>query len=229
MARIARIVVPNIPHHVIQRGNRNQRVFFSELDKELYLKILHFNCNKYKLKIWCYCLMDNHVHLIAVPEKKESLAQAIADTHRKYTLMINITNHWKGYLWQGRFSSFPMDEAYLYCCVRYVERNPVRAGIVSQAEEYRWSSARAHVYSLEDPILSPFSLLSQISDWKAFLQGEEKEEDLKQLRKNQSTGRPLGDESFVERLEWFTGRVLKKKPSGRPKGYKTGDKRGTQY
>ncbi|MBC7361950.1 MAG: transposase [Candidatus Aminicenantes bacterium] len=157
------------------------------------------------------------MHLIAVPEKTDSLTRAIAETHRKYTLMINISNNWKGYLWQGRFSSFPMDEAYLYCCVKYVERNPVRAGLVKLAEEYKWSSARAHVFGFTDPILSPMPLLSQIKDWSAFLRGEEKDEDLKQIRKNQSTGRPLGDENFVELLERLTGRPLKKKRPGRRK------------
>lgn len=161
--------------------------------------------------------MDNHIHLIAVPERVDSLARAIAETHRKYTYMINIRHNWKGFLFQGRFSSFPMDEAYLYCCARYVERNPVRAGLVNLAEEYAWSSARAHVFGFFDPVLSPMPLITQIQDWSAFLRGQEKEEDLEQLRKNQSTGRPLGDEVFTERLEKLTGRILKMRRPGRPK------------
>lgn len=218
MSRIARIVVPGIPHHITQRGNRNQNVFFSDKDKSLYLGILRFNATKHKMQIWCYCLMDNHIHLIAVPERENSLARAIAETHRKYTYMINIRNNWKGFLFQGRYSSFPMDEAYLYCCARYVERNPVRAGLVKLAEDYPWSSARAHVFGIYDPLLSPMPLISQIKDWSAFLRDEEKEEDLEKLRMNQSTGRPLGDEAFIEYLEKLTGRILKKRRSGRPKG-----------
>ncbi|MBC7349968.1 MAG: transposase [Candidatus Aminicenantes bacterium] len=217
MTRIARIVVPGIPHHIIQRGNRNQKVFFSDKDKSLYLDILRFNATKHKMQVWCYCLMYNHIHLIAVPERVDSLARAIAETHRKYTYMINIRHNWKGFLFQGRFSSFPMDEAYLYCCARYVERNPVRAGLVNLAEEYAWSSARAHVFGFFDPVLSPMPLITQIQDWSAFLRGQEKEEDLEQLRKNQSTGRPLGDEVFTERLEKLTGRILKMRRPGRPK------------
>ncbi len=217
MGRIARIVVPGIPHHIIQRGNRNQKVFFTDKDRSLYLDILRFNAFKFKLKIWCYCLMDNHIHLIAVPERPDSLARAMAETHRKYTYMINIRNNWKGFLFQGRYSSFPMDEAYLYCCVRYVERNPVRAGLVKLAEEYCWSSARAHVFGFNDPLLSPMPLRSQIKDWSIFLRGEEKEEDLEQLRKNQLTGRPLGNEDFIEYLERLTGRIIRKKRPGRPK------------
>lgn len=217
MGRIARIVVPGIPHHIIQRGNRNQKVFFTDKDRSLYLDILRFNAFKFNLKIWCYCLMDNHIHLIAVPERPDSLARAMAETHRKYTYMINIRNNWKGFLFQGRYGSFPMDEAYLYCCVRYVERNPVRAGLVKLAEEYSWSSARAHVFGFNDPLLSPMPLRSQIKDWSIFLRGEEKEEDLEQLRKNQLTGRPLGNEDFIEYLERLTGRIIRKRRSGRPK------------
>lgn len=141
----------------------------------------------------------------------------MAETHRKYTYMINIRNNWKGFLFQGRYGSFPMDEAYLYCCVRYVERNPVRAGLVKLAEQYRWSSARAHVFGFNDPLLSPMPLRSQIKDWSIFLRGEEKEEDLEQLRKNQLTGRPLGNEDFIEYLERLTGRIIRKRRSGRPK------------
>ncbi|MGB9906039.1 MAG: transposase [Candidatus Saccharicenans sp.] len=218
MPRIARIVVTGIPHHVIQRGNRNLPVFFSDQDKELYKKILGYYCFKEKVKIWCYCLMDNHVHLIAVPEKADRLARSIGETNRKYTWMINARNNWKGYLWQGRFLSYPMDDYYLFCCLRYIERNPVRAGLVRRAEEYAWSSARAHVFNSSDPILSPLPLpfASQIKDWRAFLRGEDKEEDLEQLRKNQISGRPLGSEDFIERLEKLTGRRIRKKQPGRP-------------
>ncbi len=221
MARLPRIVVPDIPHHIIQRGNRNQTVFFSDDDKILYLNILAFNCALRQVKIWCYCLMDNHIHLIAVPQEAKNLARAIGETHRKYTYMINIRYNWKGYLFQGRFSSFPMDETYLYSCTRYVERNPVRAGLVKIAEEYPWSSARAHVYGLKNPLLSPIPLLNQIKDWSAFLRGEDKNDDLEQLRKNQSTGRPLGGEEFIDMLEKITGIPIRKRRPGRPS--KTGD------
>ncbi len=223
MPRISRIVVPDIPHHIIQRGNRNQRVFFSDEDKELYLKILGFNCARHEIKIWCYCLMDNHIHLIAVPRKAESLARAIGETHRKYALMINIRHDWKGFLFQGRFSSFPMDESYLYCCIRYVERNPVRAGLVRLAEEYTWSSAGSHVNGLKNPLLSPIPLASQIKDWHSFLKGEEKDEDIEQIRKNQSTGRPLGSPEFIDLLEKITGIPIRKRRPGRPKTKQTRD------
>ncbi|MCP2619699.1 transposase [Candidatus Aminicenantes bacterium AC-334-K16] len=217
MGRIARVVIPNYPHHVIQRGNRRQVVFFHDDDKKLYLQILNYHCRQERVKIWCYCLMDNHVHLIAVPSKSESLAKAIGETHKKYTSMINIRHNWRGHLWQGRFLSYPMDERYLYLAVRYIERNPVRAGIVRKAEDYLWSSAKAHVFKVEDKILSEFYLTSLVKDWSAYLQGEDKEDDLRVFRSHEKTGRPLGSEKFLEKLEMITGRKLKKGRPGRPK------------
>lgn len=217
MGRIARVVIPGYPHHVIQRGNRRQIVFFSEDDRRLYLNILNQLCRKEGVEIWCYCLMDNHVHLIAVPRKKESLAKAIGETHKKYTWMINIRENWKGHLWQGRFLSYPMDEGYLYLALRYIERNPVRARIVKKAEDYPWSSARSHVFRLSDKILTEFDLHSDIKDWSAFLQGEDNESDLDTFRKHERTGRPLGDKDFIAKIEEITGRTLGKKKVGRPK------------
>ncbi len=217
MGRIARVVIAGYPHHVVQRGNRRQVVFFSEDDKRLYLKILNHYCRKEAVAVWCYCLMDNHVHLIAAPRKSESLAKAIGETHKKYTWMINIRENWKGHLWQDRFLSYPMDERHLYMAVRYIERNPVRAGIVKRAEDYPWSSAKSHVFGVPDKVLTEFYLNWEIKDWSAYLQEEEKEEDLDIFRKHERTGRPLGDEDFITRIEEITGRILRKKKAGRPK------------
>ncbi|MDD8020915.1 MAG: transposase [Acidobacteriota bacterium] len=217
MPRIARIVVPDVPHHVIQRGNRNQRVFFNDEDKRLYLKILGFYCHEEKVKIWCYCLMDNHVHLIAVPGNGENLRRAIGETHKKYTWMINAKNNWKGYLWQGRFLSYPMDEAYLFNCIRYIERNPVRAGLVAKAEDYRWSSARAHVFGQNDGILSAIPLARDIKDWAGFLRGQESEEELMRFREYARSGKPLGSSEFIKSLEWTLGIKIKINPPGRPR------------
>ena len=208
MARIARVVVPGVPHHVVQRGVRKMNVFFGHKDKVLYLNILRYQALRFGLQIWSYCLMDNHVHLVVVPETKESLAQAIGQTHRYYTCHINLREGWKGYLWQGRFYSYPLDEAYLYAAVRYVERNPVTAGIVKSAEDYSWSSAPAHTRNLYDPVLSDFFLTSQISNWSKFLKGESPVN--KKIERHLQTGRPLGDEDFVSRLEMSLGRILRK-------------------
>lgn len=201
MPRLARIVYPNTPHHVIQRGNRNQKVFFEEGDKKLYLEILAYNCRKENVQIWCYCLMDNHVHLVAVPEYSISLRIAIGETHKRYTFMINTRNKWKGYLWQGRFISYPMDETYLYRCMRYIERNPVRAGLVVRPEDYPWSSARAHVFDIDDFVLSPIPLFYRVEDWRGYLSELDCEHDLRAFRESSKSGKPLGSESFLKKLE----------------------------
>ena len=217
MARMARIVIPNIPHHITQRGNRSQKVFFSKNDKLSYLSLLHKHAQETGLIFWAYCLMDNHIHLIAVPEREDSLAKGIGDTHKYYTRMINFRENWRGYLWQGRFSSFPLDEKYLYAAVRYVERNPVRAGIVKRAEDYEFSSARAHVYKTEDLLLSGNFVTEEIKDWKKFLEGDDKEQDIRLFKKHARIGRPLGHEGFIEKLEKITGRILKPRKPGRKK------------
>lgn len=217
MPRIARVVIPQCPHHIIQRGNRRQKVFFCDSDKKLYLNLLYHNCRKQGINIWAYSLMDNHVHLIAVPERSDSLAKGIGETHRKYTTVINTRHNWRGYLWQGRFGSYPMDEQYLYSAVRYVERNPVRARLVERAESYFWSSARAHVFKTHNELLSDFCLLHEIKDWAAYLTETVNEEDLRSFQEHERTWRPLGSVDFIRKLEEITGRVLIWRKQGRPR------------
>jgi REP-associated tyrosine transposase len=209
MPRIARVVVPEVPHHIIQRGNRCQRSFFSDEDRVLYLRLLKRQGEKAGLIFLAYCLMDNHVHLIVVPKTQKSLWKGLGEVHRKYTTIINIREDWRGYLWQGRFSSFPLGETHLYRAVRYVERNPVRAGIVSRAEEYSWSSARAHAWNQPDPLLSSVRPFLRINDWASYLRDPDEEPFLDQFRNCSRTGRPLGEESFLAKLEELTGRRLR--------------------
>lgn len=143
MARLARLVLPGFPHHVTQRGNRRQETFFGDDDYQNYMKMVGESCKKTGTSVWAYCLMPNHVHLVLVPDDEEGLRRSLAEAHRQYTRMINFREKWRGYLWQGRFHSFAMDEDYLYRCVRYVELNPVRAGLVTSASDWMWSSANA--------------------------------------------------------------------------------------
>ncbi len=214
MARIARIVIPNYPHHIIQRGNRSQNVFFSDQDKKSYIDLLCKYTIESGVIFWAYCLMDNHVHLIAVPKNEDSLARGIGRAHRHYTRMINFREGWKGYLWQGRFISCPLDEQCLYAAVRYVERNPVRAGLVKRAEDYPWSSAKAHVLKEKDILLSDNFMLSEIEDWSSYLAEDDRDIDRNLFREHARTGRPLGDEKFIIKLEEITGRALKKGKPG---------------
>lgn len=214
MAKFARIVIPGCPHHIIKRGNRRQIVFFSDNDKKTYYEILKRETARAGIAIWTYCLMDNHVHLIAVPEKENSLAKGIGRAARDYSLFINIRNDWKGHLWQHRFDSYPLGEMHVYSAVRYIEQNPVLAGIVDRAEDYYWSSARAHVFREKDEFISDFYLMSEIQDWASYLRDETSESDKKLFLSHARTGRPLGDDKFIDRLEKMTGRSIKKKKPG---------------
>jgi putative transposase len=217
MARFARVVIPGCPHHLIQRGNRRLRVFFSDEDKAFYLTLLKRQIEKHGISIWAFCLMDNHVHIIAVPGAKDSFARGIGEAHRKYTSVINTREDWKGYLWQGRFITYPLDEGHLFAAVRYVERNPVRAGLATVAESYEWSSARAHVREEAHPLLSSFPMEKAIPNWSTYLGQNDSPEDVKKFVQHEHTGRPLGSEDFVKRLEVLTGRVLAPKQKGRKK------------
>ena len=209
MARLARLVIPGLPHHVTQRGNRRQQTFFNDADYGAYLELMSDWCREKGVQIWGYCLMPNHTHLIAVPSSPDGLRWAIGEAHRRYTRRINFREQWRGYLWQGRFASFVMDEPYLLAAARYVELNPVRAGLVPSAQQWPWSSARAHLAGRDDRLVKVAPLLAMIADWNAFVQSAVPEEELRQIRRHGRTGRPLGDETFVGRLEGLVGRVLK--------------------
>lgn len=214
MPRIARLVVPNFPHHVVQRGNRRQKVFFKDTDYEAYLNLLHDHISRFNINIAAYCLMPNHVHLIAVPSEDGNLAKAIGETHRKYTRIINFREKWRGYLWQGRFSSYVLDERYLLAAARYILLNPVKAAIVEKPCDYRWSSAKHHLNIKADKLITDNLLGSIIDDWGAFLETDIDQNEAKTLRLHERTGRPLGDIAFIEKLEMMLGMSLKKNKPG---------------
>ena len=144
MPRLTRIVHAGVSHHITQRGNRREKAFFTDDDRRAYLDWLKEYAEKYEVDILAYCLMTNHIHLVAVPKTEAGLQRMLKPPPMRYAQRINRTRSWKGHLWQGRFSSSALDEAYLWAVVRYVERNPVRARIVRKAENYPWSSAAAH-------------------------------------------------------------------------------------
>jgi len=219
MARLARVVVPKIPHYITQRGNRRQPVFFRDEDYQEYLVLIAQWCREEGVEIWCYCLMPNHVHLIVVPEEKSVLSRAIGEAHRRYTRHINFREKWRGYLWQGRFASFPMDEPYLLPAARYVERNPVEAGMVGAAWDYRWSSVHAHLSGRSDGVVAVDPLLRRVEDWKGFIAAARAGGGDECFLRHERTGRPLGDEQFVVRLSQLIGRdLMPKKPGRKRKG-----------
>jgi REP-associated tyrosine transposase len=226
MARLARVVAPGIPHHVTQRGNRRQTVFFGDDDYAAYRALLAEGCQAAGVAVWAYCLMPNHVHLILTPSDADGLRAALGETHRRYTRHVNQREGWRGYLWQGRFASSPMDEAHLLACARYVELNPVRAQLARRARDWRWSSARAHLAGKDDALVRVRPLLALAPDWPGFLAAGLSREDHAAIRAGERTGRPLGSPRFVARLEKRLARPLaRRKPGPKPKAKRTGAKR----
>lgn len=214
MARMARVVVPGLPHHVTQRGNRRLPTFFRPADYRLYRALMAEWCGREGVDIWAYCLMPNHVHLIAVPGTASGLARAIGEAHRRYTWDINRREGWRGHLWQDRFTSFPMDETYLLTAARYVELNPVRAELRRRPEAYAWSSAKAHLAGADDDLVNVAPLLELAPDWRGFLADGLDDGPADEMRRHERTGRPLGAESFVKRLEKKLRRPLAKRKPG---------------
>src|SRR5208282_3426805 len=155
-----------------------------------------------------------NTHLIALPTTEDGLRRAIGEAHRRHTRRISFREKWRGYLWQGRFASFVMDEPYLLAAARYVELNPLRAGLVADPCDWHWSSARAHVAGQDDQLVKVAPLLAMIPDWCAFLKSAVPEEELRDIRRHARTGRPLGDDSFLARLERMVGRLLQPQKRG---------------
>ena len=219
MARMARVVVPGVAHHVTQRGNRRQKTFFHDDDYARYKELLAEGCAAAGVEVWAYCLMPNHVHLILVPGDEDGLRAALGEAHRRYTRMINARKGWTGYLWQGRFASVAMDEGHLMRCARYVEQNPVRARLVERARDWRWSSARAHLKGHDDGLVRVKPLLKHVDDWSTYLGERLSAEELEPIRAGERTGRPLGSTSFLKQLEKRLRRTLiKQRPGPKPKG-----------
>lgn len=217
MPRLARLVVPGIPHHVTQRGNRRQQTFFGDEDYALYVDLLREWCAKAGTRIWAWCLMPNHVHLILVPSREDGLRAALGEAHRRYTRHVNFREGWRGHLWQSRFASFPMDENWLIACARYVELNPVRARLVERPEQWCWSSARAHLGLTSDKVTEAAALLDRVADWSALLASGLEESARLQIQARERTGHALGDETFFETLHATVGRDVKPRPRGRPR------------
>jgi putative transposase len=220
MPRIARVIAVGFPHHVTQRGNNRAQVFFEDDDRRFYLWTLaEYRC-KYGVEIWGYCLMDNHVHFVAVPQAEDSLARCFAGTNLVYTQRVNRRQNRSGRLWQNRFFSCPVEkDEYLWPVLRYIDRNPVRARLARQAWQYPWSSAPHHITGQADPLLSePEWLTTELRrrHYRSYLR-EEPEDEAKEIRRMTATGRPLGSAAYRAILESRLGRTLGPKKAGRPR------------
>ena len=209
MARLPRVVIPGVPHHVTQRGNRREPTFFEDGDYALYLDLLAVAAERAQTEVWAYCLMPNHVHIIATPSDPDGLARTFRRLHRDYTGYVNARARTTGHLWQGRFGSVAMDEAHFVSALRYVSLNPVRARLVARAEDWAWSSTRALIAGEDDHVVRTRPALERVGDFAAFL-GEAFDEALgyAALRKAESVGRPVGSKEWLAELEARTGKLL---------------------
>ena len=222
MPRIARVVAVGLPHHITQRGNYRQDVFTNPDDRRQYLAWIREYSIKYGLSILVYCLMQNHVHFIAIPNESDSLARTFNAAHMRYAQYFNKKLKQRGHLWQGRFYSCVLDEFHLMLAARYIERNPVRAGLVKKPWQWPWSSAIIHTNGKES---RPFIELGDLfgimgmscGSWEKYIDSAEEENFLQRIRKHTFTGRPLGTMAFIERLQEKFSRRLYALPIGRPK------------
>ena len=216
MSRFARVVVPEFPHHVTQRGNAKRDVFYTTADRLVYLRLLRRYAEFYSLRVLGYCVMTNHVHLVVIPGFEESLAKAMREVHGRYAQYRNAIEQQSGHVWQNRFYSCPFEPIRLANVLRYVELNPVRAGLTQAAEDYAWSSAVMHLGGPD-----PIGLLD-LEEWKRGWSPAEwadvlgsGPEDSRAIRQATFGGRPLGSELFVAGLEKKLDRKLAKSRPGR--------------
>ena len=220
MARVARVVIADVAHHVTQRGNGRQFILATDAERWLYLDLLRQAVQAQELSVLGYCLMSNHVHVVVVPRREEDLAEAFHLVHGRYASYWNVSHASCGHVWQGRFHSCPMDEGHLWTALRYAELNPVRSGLVAEAVAWPWSSAAAHCGVADpDACLEMSTWRRQWSEtsWRKFLAEGETESELRALRRCTYTGRPLGPEEFTQTLEERTQRRLTPAPRGRPR------------
>jgi putative transposase len=219
MARLARIVIPDVPHHVTQRGNGRARVFFGDDDYRLYLRLLAENCAAAGVAVWAWVLMPNHVHLILTPSDRDGLRRALASTHRRYAGHIHAREKRTGHFWQGRFGCVAMDEAHLAAALCYVALNPVRAKLVKRAIDWPWSSLHAHLdRAPNDGVTTLAPIVERFPDLAARIEAGEDQAMSARLRRAEQIGRPIGGAEFIAALENQTGRRLAPRtPGPKPK------------
>jgi len=229
MPRRARIIIPGWPYHVTQRGNRQEAVFLNDDQRRRYLRLLEDYSAERGLVIRAYCLMTNHIHLVVVPQNANALAETLRPVHSRYAQEFNYQTGMRGVLWQGRFHSCLLEGSHYWTAVRYVERNPVRAGMVSRAEDYPWSSAGLRCGLRRDSLLAEPGPLDwprwlwnmpgqeQRARWSKWLAKTEDEVSLRLLRNHVRTGQPLGSKAGLAKLEEQFGVRLLPAPRGRPR------------
>jgi putative transposase len=203
MPRIARYVAPSVAHHITQRGTAQQIVFRTRADRRVYLGLLREQASFLGVSILAYCLMPNHIHLIAVPPEGDSLSILLRRVHGRFAQYFNARRSRSGHLWQNRFYSCPMGPGHLWTAIRYVESNPVRAGLAVEPAAYEWSSAGAHFSGLDTRKLLDMHFFEQaggIAGWRRLFGEPENELTYSTLRKSTHSGQPFGDQSFQDEI-----------------------------
>lgn len=215
MAWSTPLVVPGVPYHIVHSGNGRPMTFCCDADYRVYRSLIATYCSRHGVEVWAYCLLPDHVHLLAVPWRQDSVRNALTEAHRYYTRHINLVKNWNGQSWHGRLALYPMDEEYLIAAARYIETLPVHAGLSEGAPNYPWSSAVAHCQGRDDELVRVKPLLDRAGNWRSRLQKGSKPADLDRFRLHAHTGRPLGSEEFVHKIERTLSRIAKAQKPGR--------------
>jgi len=230
MPRMGRCSIPECAHHVYQRGVRKEPLFHEDRDFLVYRRALKEACTKHGVSIRTYTFMTNHIHLIAVPEGEWSLSRALHLAHTRFSKYFNAKYGFTGHAWEGRPQMCVTDEAHMWNAIRYVERNPVRAGMVERAEDYLWSSAAAHCGLRDDILLdSAFPPSGVIENWSEWLKVDLSDEEKRAIRRHTFTGTPWCTPEFLAQLEALTGRTLRPRKPGRPRKEVSGQNGGLPF
>ncbi len=222
MPRRARVVVPEMAHHVIQRGNYQQYIFENDEDFRTYLYLVNEYSQQHQVKIHAYCLMNNHVHFILTPEDQNGLAEIFRNVHTRFSQYKNLQKRRLGHLWQGRFYSCVLSRTHVLRAIRYVEMNPVRAKMVKKPWEYIWSSTRQHLKQEQSAIIKTdfhgccLDMGLNHKNWKEYLLNEDNEM-ITEMRNKTQKGLAIGDKNFITTIEKRFGIVLSERKVGRPK------------
>jgi putative transposase len=215
MARIARVVIPGVPHLLVQRGENSRQVFFSADDFKCYLDLVGEDCAKWEVDVLAYCLMPNRVHFLLKPNDDIGLARALGDAHRRYAIHINRRYGRNGRLWHARFSSCALEEGWLYRAARYVERDPVDSGLLPGVMDFPWTSAHARISGDGSSLIVPGQLGEVENRWGEFIAVPNEDADQRLLIAHERTGRPLGSKEYILGLEETLGRRLRPHKRGR--------------
>jgi putative transposase len=230
MARLARVIAVAVPHHITQRGNARRFILQEEAERKVYLDLLRHGMELWGVGLIGYCLMSNHIHLIAVPQRADRLARALQETHGRFACYWNALHHSAGHVWQGRYYSCPLDEPHLWEALRYTELNPVRASLVAKAECWDWSSAATHCGANATETWLAMNLWSgrwSAASWRVYLEEGITDSNLGAIRRSTYSGRPLGSAEFTRTLEKETKRRLTPQKRGPKKKTDTCDRQQT--